>query len=113
MLITQISLKTSWLWCNRCLWFKLLRSNAGLFATGALIFQMSLDCWTICDKCLCFKFHGNQAGYQATSANNSFLWYWCWSSGTSASNSNFFGYNAGVVQHLLIGQISLVKMLVM
>jgi hypothetical protein len=57
---------------------------------------------------------GNQAGYQATSANN----------------SNFFGIGAGrqhqvleiqislvimlvVVQHLLIGQISLVKMLVM
>jgi hypothetical protein len=58
---------------------------------------------------------GNQAGYQATSANNSnFFGIGAGRQASSASNSNFFGYNAlVVVQHLLIGQISLVKMLVM
>jgi ribosomal protein L19 len=42
-----------------------------------------------------------------------FLWYGCWYSATNAYQSNFFGYQAGKVQQMLIFQISWVRVLVM
>jgi hypothetical protein len=112
MLITQISLdnklvmvqqvlmvQTSWSKCwftARC-FVQIFGQFAGQFTTNAYA----------------SNFMGNQAGYQATSANNSNFFGIVLVVRHKASNSNFLVIMLVVVQHLLIGQISLVKMLVM